>query len=188
MSFLDHQEQVTNGLQGLAPGKQLFFATWITEYLFKRYGSLLNEKFQQQEDLDLNEVLAFLWYVVDTQPANMDQELLASYMEALRNDDIYEGLDQNETSGSGQANLINSLFNSLVFIHDGNLEMVVGAAFFPINVIDCVLLNDVGLKDSDDLVNHPLFQAEFATQRQMLQYLHSDGPASSGQRDLFRGQ
>jgi len=186
MSFLDYQEQVNNNLQDLAFSRQLFFSMWITEHLYKRYGSPLHEKFQQQEDLDLNEVLAFLWYVVDKEPANIDQELMTSYMEALRNDDIYDELDQNETSGSGQANLINSLFNSFLFIHEKNPELVVGTAFFPINVIDCILLNDVGLKDSDDLVNHPLFQAEFSTQRKMLQYLHSDEPAGSVQKDLFR--
>jgi len=186
MSFLDYKQQVTKNLQDLTFGRQLFFSAWITEHLFKRYGALLNEKFQQEEDLDLNEVLAFLWYMVDKEPANVDQELMSSYRESLRNDDIYGNLDQNETSGSGQANLINSLYNSLLFIHDRSLDLVVGTAFFPINVIDCILLNDIGLKDSDDLIDHPMFQAEFSAQDHVLEYLHSDKPAGSGEKDLFR--
>src|SRR5882757_5230503 len=130
MTFLDHKEQVSKSLEGLAFGRQLFFAAWITQHLFRQYGSVLSEKFQDEEDLDLNEVLAFLWYVVDKEPAKIDQELMSEYIEALRNDAIYDDLDQNETNESGQANLINSFYNSLLFIRDRTPALVVGTAFF----------------------------------------------------------
>src|SRR5258708_31798316 len=126
MSFLDYKKQVTKNLQDLTFGRQLFFSAWITEHLFKRYGALLNEKFQQEEDLDLNEVLAFLWYMVDKEPANVDQGLMSSYMEALRMNDIYGNLNRNKTTTSGKANRSTTMTNSCSLIMASARDLVVG--------------------------------------------------------------
>jgi hypothetical protein len=56
----------------------------------------------------------------------------------------------------------------------------------PLNVIDNILVNDLGLKDNAELIKHPMYQDEFSRQDQMLEYLRSDKPAGSAQKDLFR--
>jgi hypothetical protein len=100
-NFLGYKEKVLKKLEGLPFQRQLFFPVWITEHLFRQYGKELNEVFQEEEDLDLNEVLAFLWHVVDKGPSSIDEELMEDYIAALENDDIYEELDQDETDEAG---------------------------------------------------------------------------------------
>lgn len=185
-TFLGYKEKVLKSLDGLSFQQQLFFPVWITEHLYKQYGKELNEKFQEEEDLDLNEVLAFLWYVVDKGPEKIDEELMEDYIAALENDDIYEELDQDETNEAGQANLISAFYNSLLFIRDRTFILLGGSSSLPLNVIDNILLNDLGLEDNSGLINHALYQAEFSTQNWMIDYLRSGKPAGSGQKDLFR--
>jgi hypothetical protein len=185
-TFLGYKEKVLKSLEGLPFQQQLFFPVWITEHLFKQYGAELNEKFLEEEDLDLSEVLAFLWYVVDNGLAKVDQELMDEYIESLENDDIYEELDQDETNEAGQANLISGFYNSLLFIRDRTHALLGGASSLPLNIIDGILLNDLGLKDNSELINHPMHQAEFSAQNRMIDYLRSGKPAGSEQKDLFR--
>lgn len=185
-TFLGYKEKVLKSLDGLPFQQQLFFPVWITAYLFKQYGKELNEKFKEEEDLDLNEVLAFLWYVVDKGPAKIDQELMDEYIEALENDDIYEELDQDETNEAGQANLISAFYNSLLFIRDRTFILLGGSSSLPLNIIDNILLNDLELEDNSELINHSMYQTEFSVQSRMIDYLRSGKPAGSDQKDLFR--
>ncbi|MDO6429321.1 hypothetical protein Q4E93_01895 [Flavitalea sp. BT771] len=181
-----YKEQVLKSLDGLPFQKQLFFAVWITEELYRQYGAALNEKFLEEEDLDLSEVLAFLWYVVDKGPAKIDEDLMEEYVEALENDDIYEALDQDERDGSGQANLISGFYNALLFIRDRTHILLGGSSSLPLNIIDVILTEALGMTDSDDMLGHPLYQAEFSAQTHMLEYLRSGKPATSDQKHLFR--
>jgi|GEM_PF-882093 len=181
-----HKEQVLQNLEGLPFQKQLYFAVWITEYLYQQYGEALNEKFLEEEELDLNEVLAFLWYVVDKGPAKIDEDLMEEYIGALENDDIYEELDQDERDESGQANLISGFYNALLFIRDRTHILLGGSSSLPLNIIDVILTGELGMTDSDDMLGHPLYQAEFSVQTHMLEYLRTGKPATSEQKDLFR--
>jgi len=187
-TFLGYKEKVLKNLEGLSFQRQLFFSVWITEHLFRQYGKELNETFQEEEDLDLNEVLAFLWHVVDKGTSSIDEELMEDYIAALENDDIYEDLDQDETEEAGQANLISAFYNSLLFIRDRTFILLGGSSSMPINIIDGILVNDLGLKDDAGLIKHPMYQDEFSTQNKMLEYLRSDKPAGSAQKNLFRGE
>jgi hypothetical protein len=185
-TFLGYKEQVAKRLSDLDFYQQLFFSTWITEYLFRKYGEDLNEQFQEEEDLDLEEVLNFLWNVVNKRPADIDEDLVSDYMEKLENEDIYDELDEEEEEGAGQSSLISGFYNSLMFLRDKDQKLLTGAASLPLNIIDTILVNELGMKDSDDMLSHPLYQKEFSVQDSMLDYLHSGKPAGSAQKDLFR--
>ena len=90
ITFLTHDKYFINRMTGLSFGRWLFFQAWITEYLYRQFGRELRLRFQDAEDLDIKEVLAFIWYAV--QKANeqdlpmeasldIDTELWTGYME-----------------------------------------------------------------------------------------------------------
>jgi hypothetical protein len=108
------------------------------------------------------------------------------YLTQLQNEDIYDELDEEEREGAGQSSLISGFYNSLLFLRDKDPKLLTGAASLPLNIIDTILVNELGMKDSDDMLSHPLYQKEFSVQDQMLDYLHSDKPADSAQKNLFR--
>ena len=118
----------------------------------------------------------------------MDKELLAKYLDAFKNENILAELDENETNECGMANLLNGFYNALAFVSKKETRYAAEAALYPLNVVDCTLANDYGLdtRDPNTHIGHPLFQAEFAAQTNLLDYLHSDKEAGRDKRDLFR--
>lgn len=204
VTFLTHDKYFLKKMEGLSFGRWLFFSVWIAENLYKQYGEDLRPLFLEEEDLDLREVLAFLWYAVEKAnaggeatingghtlaldtPLALDEELIAGYAEGLENDDIYGDLDQTDSQGMGQASLISALYNSLKFIQTRNTKLVAAAAYFPMDIIDCVLTNDLNLPPEKSTIDHPMYQTELATQDRMIDYLQSGGEAGEAQKVLFR--
>src|SRR5882762_67873 len=118
LSFRTYPAFLDKSLADLPFGKLLFFQVWVVEYLYRQFGEELNARFLEEEGINLKEVLEFLWHMVDkankdgkNDPAGkmslMDEELLASYLEALKNESILSELDENETNECGMANLLN---------------------------------------------------------------------------------
>jgi len=197
VTFLTHNTYFLKKMKGLSFGRWLFFAVWITEYLYKQYGEKLRPVFLEEEDLDLGEVLAFLWDAVEkanasgnslslNAPLALDEEQMGDYLEGLGNDEIYNDLDQTETQDMGQAVLISAFYNSLTFIRDREIRLVAAAAFFPMDIIDCILTNDLGLPPKERTMEHPMYQAELAIQDKMIDYLQSGKEVGEAQKDLFR--
>jgi hypothetical protein len=199
LSFRTYPAFLDKSLADLPFGKLLFFQVWVTERLYQQFGEELNARFLEEEGVDLKEVLEYLWHMVDQmnkegkndlpgEMSLMDKELLAKYLDALKNESIGNELDENETNECGMANLLNSFYNALSFISKKETRYVAEAALYPLNVVDCILANNYGLdtRDPDSHINHPLFQAEFTAQTSLLDYLHSDKAAGKDKRDLFR--
>lgn len=195
LTFLTHGKYFLKRMDGLPFGRWLFFSVWITEYLYRQYGQELRARFEEEEELDLGEVLAFLWYTVEKANAGepslgaaaaLDEELMSRYIEALENDDIYNDLDQTDTRGIGQAVLISAFYNALKFIESRETRLVAGAAFFPLDIIDCLLTNDLELSHQQSTIQHPLHQAELTIQDRLIDYLHAGKKIGKEQKDLFR--
>ena len=197
VTFLTHDKYFLKKMDGLSLGRWLFFSVWITQYLYKQYGETLRPAFLDEEDLDLREVLAFLWYAVEQTnkaghdmpldgPLALDEGLISGYIQGLENDGIYNDLDQTDTQGIGQAVLISAFFNSLKFIQTRNTKLIAAVAFFPMDVIDCILTNDLNLSHKESTIEHRMHQAELAIQDKMFDYLQSGGAAGEAQKDLFR--
>jgi hypothetical protein len=197
VTFLTHDTYFLKKMEGLSFGRWLFFSVWITEYLYKQYGEKLRPAFLEEEDLDLREVLAFLWQAVEkanagghalslNAPLTLDEEQMTDYIEGLGNDEIYSDLDQTETQDMGQACLISAFYNSLTFIRDREIRLVAAAAFFPMDIIDCILTNDLELSPKERSMEHPMYQAELAVQEKMIEYLQSGKEVGEAQKDLFR--
>src|SRR5260221_8578471 len=91
----------------------------LVEHLYQQFGEELNTRFLEEEGINLKEVLEFLWHMVDRANKDgsddlagklslMDEELLAKYLDALKNESILTELDENETNECG----ISSLFTT----------------------------------------------------------------------------
>lgn len=197
VTFLTHDKYFLKKMEGLSLGRWLFFSVWITEDLYKQYGGAVRPLFLEVEDLDLRQVLAFLWYAVEKAgggghdlpldaPLALDDELIESYAEGLENDEIYGELDQTDTQGMGQASLISAFYNSLKFIQTRNTKLVAAAAYFPLDIIDCILTNDLNLPPEKSTIDHPMYQTELSIQDRMIEYLQSGGAVGEAQKDLFR--
>ena len=195
VTFLTHDKYFIKRMTGLSFGRWLFFQVWITEVLYRQFARELRPKFQDADELDIRDVLAFLWYAVKIAneqdlpletPLDIDAEIWTGYIEKLQDEDIYDELDQNVTSEMGQTCLISAFFNTLSFIPNRSPKVAAGTAFLPMDVIDCILTNDLELSYDQSTIGHPLYKAELAVQDRMIDYLHSGAPVGEAQKDLFR--
>lgn len=195
VTFLNHDKYFINRMMGLSFGRWLFFQVWITEYLYRLYGRELRRRFMDADELDIKEVLAFLWSAVKTANEedlpfeavlDFDETIWTDYVEKLEDDGLYEELDQTNTNEMGQACLISAFFNSLSFLPNRSTKMAAGTAFLPMDVVDCILTNDLELSYNESTIEHPLYKMELAIQNRMIDYLHSGAPVGEAQKDLFR--
>jgi hypothetical protein len=160
---------------------------------------ILQAAFLEEEDLDLADVLEFLWLAVERAnasgqnlpldaPFEVDEEQLSDYLAGLENDEIYNDLDQTNTQEIGQTSLISAFYNSLLFIQGRNTRLIAGAASFPINIIDCHLVNDLDIAPENSTIDHPMYVTELGIQEKMIDYLQAGGEVGMAEKDLFRAE
>jgi hypothetical protein len=164
----------------------LFFGAWNAEYLYNKYANHLLELDDEEGYEILTEALAYLWDAVD-KTANIEEEEVDAQILRLHDIDV-DQLDQEEAKGTGAMKLMECLESSLVYIEEKNFEFIAACAYFPIDIADVIMTNELGLdtNDPNKHIQHPLLQVEFDAVYKMMDYLHTHKVLSSKDRHLFR--
>lgn len=166
--------------------QSLFFAAWNAEYLYNKYANHLLELDDEEGYEILTEALAYVWDAVD-KTANIEEEEVDSQI--LRLHDIsVDQLDLDEAKGTGVVKIMECLESALVYIEEKNYEFIAASAYFPLDVADVIMTNDLGLdtNDPNKHIQHPLMQAEFEVAFKMMDYLKTQPDVSSKDKNLFR--
>lgn len=185
LTFLGYLDEVRADFQTLPFEKLLFFSSWCSEYLFKKYGEHFNETDHEADYEIVKETVEFLWKAVDA-PSSVSESAVEEQIEKLHTIEL-DGIDLNTTAGFGILKLLETVEGSLMFIQDPNFEYAVTNAFYPLDVVDFILTNDLGLDTAnpDKHIEHPISKEEFDTQIKLREYLKGND-VSSADKELYR--
>ncbi|WP_343672180.1 hypothetical protein [Chitinophaga sp.] len=186
LTFSSFDKALKENFSNLPFEQCLFFGTWNAEYLYKKYSSHLLELEDEEGYEIVTEALAYLWDVVD-QTVNIEEEEVDSHILRLHDIDI-DQLDLDEAKGTGVMKLMECLESALVYIEEKNFEFIAACAYFPLDVADVIMTNELGLdtNDPNKHIQHPLMQAEFEAEFKMMEYLQTGATVSSKDKSLFR--
>jgi hypothetical protein len=187
LTFLGYQKTLNEDFKNLPFEKLLFFGTWCAEYLHTKYGSYLEELSFDEEAEIIQEAILFLWRSVDN-PSGIDESEAQEHLENIQNIGIDSELDATETNDCGILELLSTVENTLTFIEKKEPKYIVGCAFFPLNVVDCIMTNELEIDTASPNVNidHPLLTEEFSAQANVIDNLKINEGLTSADKHIFR--
>ncbi|WPV65571.1 hypothetical protein [Chitinophaga sp. LS1] len=186
LTFSSFDKTLKENFTNLPFEQCLFFGVWNAEYLYHKYANHLLELEDEEGYEILTDALAYLWDAVD-KTANIEEEEVDNQI--LRLHDIsLDQLDQDEAKGIGVVKLMECLESGLVYIEEKNYEFIAACAYFPLDVADVIMTNELGLdtNDPNKHIHHPLMQVEFEAELKMMEYLQIYRDVSSKEKNLFR--
>ncbi|WP_343691387.1 hypothetical protein [Chitinophaga sp.] len=186
LTFSSFDKTLRENFANLSFDQCLFFGAWNAEYLYNKYANHLLTLEDEEGYEIVTEALTYLWDAVD-KTANVEEEEVDAQILRLHDIDI-DQLNLEEEKGTGVMKLMECLESSLVYIEEKNFEFIAACAYFPIDVADVVMTNELGLdtNDPNKHIQHPLLQAEFEAEFKMMAYLKAHDVLSSRDRHLFR--
>jgi hypothetical protein len=185
LTYTSFDKTITEDFKQLPFEKLLFFGTWCSQYLYTKYSGYLKEKDDVEGYAVLTDALLYLWTVVDN-PEAIDESIVDTHIDNLHTIDI-DDFELEETNDTGIMKVMECVESALVYIEEKNYEFVVACAYFPLDVVDVILTNDLGLdtNDPNKHIEHPVSKAEFDAQFKMIEYLKTH-EVSSSDKHLYR--
>jgi hypothetical protein len=186
LTFAGYYKMLSSDLQSIPFKGLLFFGAWSTERLLHKYGGHLKEIAGIDLYIDIKNMMGFLWNSVD-HPQTIDAGLAGDYLGKVQDIYIDDNLDITATKDCGMAKLLSSLENTLAFLYTRDSNLIVEAAFFPLDVIDCILTNELELNTAnpDKHIDHPLLQEEFNAQLNLVTSLKANETLTSNNKDIY---
>jgi hypothetical protein len=185
LTYTSFDKTITEDFKQLPFEKLLFFGTWCSQYLYSKYSKYLKEKDDVEGYAVLTDALTYLWTVVDN-PSAIDESIVDSHIDNLHTIDI-DDFELEETNDTGIMKVMECLESALVYIEEQNYEFIVACAYFPLDVVDVILTNDLGLdtNDPNKHIDHPISKEEFDAQFKLIEYLKTHEVTSSD-KNIFR--
>lgn len=186
LTFSSFDKNITADFKGLPFEKLLFFGAWCSESLYSRYAQYLKEMGNEEGYDILTNALSYIWSCVD-HPSLIEESVVDEHIDNLHTIDI-DDFDLEETNDTGIMKVMECLESTLVYMDEKNYEFIVAAAYFPLDVVDVILTNDLGLdtNDPNKHIEHPVSRVEFDAQLKMIEHLKTHDGLTSADKHLFR--
>lgn len=186
LTFSGFDKAISADFQELSFEKLVFFGAWCSEHLYSRYAARFKEMGNDEGYEIITRTLSYVWACVDN-PSIIEEAVVDEHIDLLHTIDIDE-LDLDETSDTGVMKTMECLESTLVYMDEQNYEFIVAAAYFPLDVVDVILTNDLGLdtNDPNKHIEHPISREEFDAQLKMIEYLKTHEDVTSRDKKLFR--
>ena len=185
-TFAGFDKAITADFKELPFEKLLFFGAWCSERLYSKYAQYFLEKGNEEGYDILTNAMSYLWSCVDN-PSLIEETVVDEHIDNLHTIDI-DDLELTATNDTGIMKTMECLESALVYIDEQNYEFIVAAAYFPLDVVDVILTNDLGLdtNDPNKHIEHPVSKTEFDAQLNMIEYLKTHEDVTSEDKHLFR--
>jgi len=186
LTFSGFDKAITADFKELSFEKLLFFGAWCSEHLYSKYAHYLQEKGDEEGYEILTNAMSYVWSCVDN-PSLIEEPVVDEHIDNLHTIDI-DDFELEETNDTGIMKTMECLESALVYMDERNYEFIVAAAYFPLDVVDIILTNDLGLdtNDPNKHIEHPVSKAEFDAQLKMIEYLKTHEDVTSDDKKLFR--
>jgi hypothetical protein len=186
LTYSGFDKAITADFKELSFEKLVFFGAWCSEYLYSKYALYLQEKGNEEGYDILTNAMNYVWSCVDN-PSLLEEAVVDEHIDNLHTIDI-DDLDLNETNDTGIMKTMECLESVLVYMDERNYEFAVASAYFPLDVVDVILTNDLGLdtNDPNKHIDHPVSKEEFDAQLKMIEYLKEYEEVTSDNKHLFR--
>jgi hypothetical protein len=186
LTYSGFDKAITADFKELPFEKLLFFGAWCSEYLYTKYAQYLKEMGNDEGYDILTNAITYVWASIDN-PSVIEESVVDEHIDNLHTIDI-DDLDLEETNDTGIMKTMECLESALVYIDERNYEFIVAAAYFPLDVVDVILTNDLGLdtNDPNKHIDHPISKEEFDAQLKMIEYMKTHEDLTSAEKHLFR--
>ncbi|WP_090105463.1 DUF416 family protein [Chitinophaga sp. CF118] len=186
LTFSSFDKTITADFKQLPFEKLLFFGTWCSEYLYTKYAQYLKEMGDDEGYEILTNAISYLWATVD-KPSLIEESVVDEHIDNLHTIDI-DNFDLVEVNDTGIMKVMECIESALVYIEEKNYEFIVASAYFPLDVIDVIMTNELGLdtNDPNKHIEHPLLKEEFDAQFKLIEYLKTHDGLTSADKHIFR--